>query len=94
MKLSKVYIVLIFLSFIFSSCKSKNDSPFTAKPVAMEIGKIKVVVDPNVEMMMILGRLAGTSSLEANPLAFSYMKELGDYFNEYKYEDAVNMGCI
>ena len=56
MKLSKVYIVLIFLSLIFSSCKSKNDSPFTAKPVAMEIGKIKVVVDPNVEMMMILFR--------------------------------------
>ncbi len=92
MKLSKVYIGLIFLSLIFSSCKSKNDSPFTAKPVAMEIGKIKVVVDPNVEMMMVLGRLSGAEMYSrSNDLSVPYINELDEYFKDYKDDPAVEI---
>ena len=92
MKLSKVYIVLIFLSLIFSSCKSKNDSPFSAKPVEMETGKIKVVIDPNVEMMMILGRLSGAEMYSrSNDLSIPYINELDEYFEDYKDDPAVEM---
>lgn len=90
MKLSKVYIVLIFLSLIFSSCKSKNDSPFTAKPVEMEIGKIKVVVDPNVEMMMILGRLSGAYPYNfENEWEIPYIDDIDKYFNDFKNEPVI-----
>lgn len=92
MKLSKVYIVLIFLSLIFSSCKSKNDSPFTAKPVEMEVGKIKVVVDPNVEMMMILGRLSGANMYSrSNDFSIPYINELDEFFKDYREDPAVEI---
>lgn len=92
MKLSKVYIVLIFLSLIFSSCKSKNDSPFSAKPVEMETGKIKVVIDPNVEMMMILGRLSGADMYSRpNDTFRPYINEIDEYFEAFKEDPAVEI---
>lgn len=94
MKKKFCFLLLNFLYIIFISCNkqnSQNNSQFTASSIVRNINNIEIIVDPNVEMMMILGRLAGASSLEANPISFSYMNELDEYFKAYKYETAVNM---
>ena len=48
----KSVIILIFLMSGLLSCKGKSE--FAAKPIVKTVGKIDVMVDPNVEMILIL----------------------------------------
>ena len=58
MKNCFIQIILFSILCVFVSCKSKEvKCQFTAKPIVKTVGKIDIVVDPKVEMMMILGRL-------------------------------------
>ncbi len=92
----KSVIILITLVPGLLSCSAKSgkaqsnvDPEFAAKPIVKSVGKIDVMVDPNVEMMMILGRLA-----EAAPFAGNrknneaYVDEVDEYFKDFKYDSA------
>ena len=58
MKKKIIQIILYSILCVFVSCKGKeSQNQFEAKPIVKTVGKIDVMVDPNVEMMMILGRL-------------------------------------
>ena len=58
MKKNIIQINLLFFLCILVSCNKKElKTQFEAKPIVKTVGKIDIVVDPKVEMMMILGRL-------------------------------------
>ena len=90
------FIQIILFSFlcVCTSCKNKESKiEFSAKPIVKTVGKIDVMVDPNVEMMMILGRLSGASPFNFvnNLLKSPYIDDVDSYFLPYKQELAVSM---
>lgn len=60
--MKKYLLVLFSISIFLTGCATKNsinsDYEFKAEPVIKSVGNIEVIIDPNVEMMNILGRLA------------------------------------
>jgi len=94
MKKSVLQILLLSILCLFTACNSKDtETQFAAKPIVKTVGKIDVMVDPNVEMMMILGRLSGASpyNFDNNLLKSPYIDDVDSYFLPYKDEPAVNM---
>lgn len=85
--------ILCLLISIFISCKvkkSENESVFTAKPIVKTVGKIDVMVDPNVEMMMLIGRLAGVVPYNfINIESTKYIDEIDVYFEDFKYDPVI-----
>ena len=91
MKNCFIQIILFSILCVFVSCKSKEvKCQFTAKPIVKTVGKIDIVVDPKVEMMMILGRLD-----KVHPYAdfgvnnYGYLNKIDDYFSTYKNKDKI-----
>ena len=91
MKNCFIQIILFSILCVFVSCKSKEvKCQFTAKPIVKTVGKIDIMVDPNVEMMMILGRLD-----KVHPYAdfgvdnYGYLNKIDDYFSTYKSKDKI-----
>ena len=86
----KSVIILIFLMSGLLSCKGKSE--FAAKPIVKSVGKIDVMVDPNVEMMMILGRIAGAWQYAGETkINEAYVDDVDEYFKDYKYDRAASM---
>ena len=96
----KKYIIIVIIIFCITCSQSEqvrnNYSSLETEPIIKRIGKISVIVDPNVEMMMILSRLAGAEPLLSNyyskinnNLAISYLSKIDDTFNGYAFEEAV-----
>ena len=60
--MKKYLLVLFSISIFLTGCATKtsinSDYEFKAQPVIKSVGNIEVIIDPNVEMMNILGRLA------------------------------------
>ena len=72
----KKYLLVLFLISIFlTGCAAKNsinsDYEFKAQPVIKSVGNIEVIIDPNVEMMNILGRLANLIPFKKNDVEIS-----------------------
>ena len=86
MKNRALQIILLSISCFFVSCKGKeSQNQFEAKPIVKTVGKIDVMVDPKVEMMMILGRLDKVypfADLGVNN--YGYLDKVDEYFSEYK----------
>ena len=72
--------------------QATSESEFAAKTIKKSVGKIDVMVDPNVEMMMILGRLAGAKPYDNEyPADATYIAEVDEYFKDFKFDPAVIM---
>jgi hypothetical protein len=91
MKKSVLQILLLSILCFFTACNSKDSkTQFTAKPIVKTVGKIDIIVDPKVEMMMILGRLD-----KVHPYAdlgvnnYGYLNKVDDYFSTYKNKDKI-----
>ena len=83
-----LYFSVVFLCLL-ASCYNKQNSnnnyQFTAKPIVKTIGNIDVMVDPNVEMMMVIGRLAKIPPYSFDyPEPISYLNNVDEYFNDYR----------
>jgi hypothetical protein len=89
-RIKRMYIPLILITylFIFSGCRNGQNS--FCSPIVKSVGKIDIVVDPKVEMMMILGRLD-----KVHPYAdlgvnnYEYLSKIDDYFSTYKNKDKI-----
>ena len=46
--------VIILISLVPGLLSCKAESEFAAKPIVKTVGKIDVMVDPNVEMMILI----------------------------------------
>ena len=46
--------VIILMSLMSGLLSCKAESEFAAKPIVKTVGKIDVMVDPNVEMMILI----------------------------------------
>lgn len=89
-KIIKTSLLLISLVPAFLSCKAKSE--FAAKPIVKSVGKIDVMVDPNVEMMMILGRIAGAGPYADDvKMNEAYVDDVDEYFKDFKYDRAAIM---
>ena len=92
----KKYLLVLFLISIFlTGCATKNsinsDYEFKAQPVIKSVGNIEVIIDPNVEMMNILGRLANLIPFKKNDVEISnYTNDVDEYFSEFNSCSAVN----
>lgn len=92
----KSVIILISLMSGLVSCKTKSgkaqskvESEFAAKPIVKSVGKIDVMVDPNVEMMMILGRIAGAGPYAGDrKINEAYVDDVDEYFKDFMYSPA------
>ena len=83
----KSVIILIFLMSGLLSCKAESE--FAAKPIVKSVGKIDVMVDPNVEMMMILGRIAGAGPYAGDrKINEAYVDDVDEYFKDFMYSPA------
>lgn len=83
-------IVTIFCFTICISCKQKLKSSFIAKPIEREINSVKVIVDPNVEMMMIIGRLTRATPYNfENRMPIPYINDIDEYFEDFMNESAI-----
>ena len=92
MKNCFIQIILFSILCVFVSCKSKEvKCQFTAKPIVKTVGKIDIMVDPNVEMMMILGRLGNIVPYSGEKSAYShpYLDRVDEYFAPYKEDVAI-----
>jgi len=92
MKIIKIFIVLFIMCLC--SCTSKENSHFTASTIVKTVGNIDVIVDPNVEMMIILQRLAVQPphiSVNEAPYVASYLAKVDEYFDPYKSSSAIGM---
>jgi len=94
MKMKIIKIIAALFILFFCSCTSKENSQFTASSIVSTIGHIDVKVDPNVELMSILQRLAVQppyiSGNQASSIA-SYLTKVDEYFDPYKSSSAVRM---
>ena len=83
----KSIIILIMLMSGLLSCKAESE--FAAKPIVKTVGKIDVMVDPNVEMMMILGRIAGAGPYAGDrKINEAYVDDVDEYFKDFMYSPA------
>ena len=84
-------IILFTFLCVCTSCKSKEAKcQFTAKPIVKTVGKIDVMVDPNVEMMMILGRLGNVVPFGKNEWnKHEYLDRVDEFFKEYTNHNGV-----
>ena len=90
MRKSTIYILFCLL-LVITAC-SKNHHTFEAKPIVKTIGNIDVIVDPNVEMMMIIGRLAGLQPYSLTyPEHIPYLDSVDEHFKNYKSASAVTL---
>lgn len=97
MKNCFIQIILFSILCVFVSCKSKEvKCQFTAKPIVKTVGKIDVMVDPNVEMMMILGRLGNIVPYSGEKSAYShpYLDRVDEYFAPYKEDVAIKRARV
>ena len=81
--------VIILMSLVpgLLSCSAKSE--FAAKPIVKSVGKIDVMVDPNVEMMMILGRIAGAGPYAGDrKINEAYVDDVDEYFKDFMYSPA------
>ena len=77
------------LILLFFSCKH-NKQPCSLQSVSKKTNNIEVKVDPNVELMMIIGRLAGAVPYNfINQKAVQYINEIDTYFEHYKLEPVI-----
>ena len=93
------FIQIILFSFlcVCTSCKSKESRiEFETKPIVKTVGKIDVMVDPNVEMMMILGRLGNIVPYSGEKSAYShpYLDRVDEYFAPYKEDVAIKRARV
>ena len=91
MKNCFIQIILFTFLCVCTSCKSKElKTQFEAKPIVKTVGKIDVMVDPNVEMMMILGRLGNVVPFGKNEwIKHEYLDRVDEYFKEYTNHNGV-----
>ena len=91
MKNCFIQIILFSILCVFVSCKSKEvKCQFTAKPIVKTVGKIDIVVDPKVEMMMILGRLGNVVPFGKNEWnKHEYLDRVDEFFKEYTNHNGV-----
>ena len=93
MKNCFIQIILFTFLCVCTSCKSKESkTQFEAKPIVKTVGKIDVMVDPNVEMMMILGRLGNVVPFGKNEWNnHPYLDKVDEYFGGFVNHKAVNL---
>ena len=89
-RIKRMYIPIILITYlsIFSGCRNGQNS--FCSPIVKTVGKIDIVVDPKVEMMMILGRLDKVypyADLGVNN--YGYLNKIDDYFSTYKNKDKI-----
>ena len=91
MKKSVLQILLLSILCLFTACNSKDtETQFAAKPIVKTVGKIDVMVDPNVEMMMILGRLGNVVPFGKNEWnKHEYLDRVDEFFKEYTNHNGV-----
>ena len=91
MKNCFIQIILFTFLCVCTSCKSKESkTQFEAKPIVKSVGKIDVMVDPNVEMMMILGRLGNVVPFGKNEWnKHEYLDRVDEFFKEYTNHNGV-----
>ena len=97
MKNCFIQIILFTFLCVCTSCKSKESKiEFSAKPIVKTVGKIDVMVDPNVEMMMILGRLGNIVPYSGEKSAYShpYLDRVDEYFAPYKEDVAIKRARV
>lgn len=93
--MKKYLLVLFSISIFLTGCATKNsinsDYEFKAQPVIKSVGNIEVIIDPNVEMMNILGRLANLIPYKKSDVEISnYTNDVDEYFSKFKFCSAVN----
>ena len=81
--MKKKYLFFLFnLLILFVSCKNNKSYSFEAKVIKKEVDNIQIMVDPNVELMMILGRLAGlTPYAKGTVIQNEYLDKVDEYFS-------------
>ena len=91
-----LYFSVVFLCLLvscYNKQNSNNNYQFTAKPIVKTVGNIDVMVDPNVEMMMLIGRLASAAPYNFNNsdsiYSIQYIDEIDEYFEDFKYDPVV-----
>ena len=97
MKQKNIQIILFSILCVFVSCKSKDvQTQSVAKPIVKTVGKIDVMVDPNVEMMMILGRLGNIVPYSGEKSTYShpYLDRVDEYFAPYKEDVAIKRARV
>ncbi len=87
----KKNLLCCILLLLFISCKKTYiNNGNNSESIVSTNGKIKVVVNPNVEMMMILGRISGAEPYNfINKWDNSYINEVDKYFISYKDSNIV-----
>jgi len=89
-------ITSLLIIFCFFSCSTTNstilkaEKQFPAVVLVKTVGDIDVIVDPNVELMNIIQRLAGVPP-HASAEDVPYLAKVDEYFEPYKYSTAVTM---
>lgn len=88
--------VALFIIFCFFSCSTskntivKEENHFPAVAILKTVGNIDVMVDPNVELMDVIQRLAGLQPyMSAKDVP--YLTKVDEYFEPYKESSAVTM---
>jgi len=88
-------VLLCFCSCITSkNTIKKEENPFPAVTIVKSTGTIDVMVDPNVELMNIIQRLAGQPpyiSADKAPYLASYLNKVDEYFEPFKSSSAVTI---
>ena len=91
MKRNSFILLVILVNFSVCSCqRGKITSVYNSNSIIKTIGNIDIIVDPNVELMMILGRLANVPPFTKNMvLQTEYLDKVDSYFSQYDFEEAV-----
>lgn len=90
----KIYFCFFsILLFISCSHKKNNNSNFAVTtPIIKTVGNIDVIVDPNLELMMILARLGQlTPYYKGFREENDYINEIDKYFGKFDLEPAVSL---
>ena len=93
MKNCFIQIILFSILCVFVSCKNKEAKiEFSAKPIIKTVGKIDIIVDPKVEMMMVLGRLSNVVPFEKNEWnVHPYLDKVDEFFAPYANHKALHL---
>ena len=94
-----LYLSIFIICYVFMllcvSCKqkeSKSETQFTAKPIVKTINNINIIIDPNIELMMILARLGQlTPYYKGFRETNDYIDEIDEYFGKFDLEPAVGL---
>ena len=90
----RIFYFAFILLILLTSCKSlnKKGNYFKAEPLSKKVGNIEVIVDPNVEMMMILARCADYLGFEKKLfLQNEYLDKVDEYFKQYDISKEINL---